>query len=1832
MSRQQQDATAFGKPRQRANTTSFASFGWRRHKSDHTTPSPINTPLATLQPLSLDVLIESLRPPAVPSLAHARALAGSLATASPLPRRAAIGPILSSLCDVNGPLSFQAAGFDILSSYWENPEALVVETADRLSFFSLFLGSGIPWAVDLWEPRFKALRALTKFGTDIVGIESALVNIIKWWIEGAFDGLLKSDVELDRGERAERERSVDVLVKFLFDVLNKPENIARLPENTILAMIRFYASLVERSIVNSEDLWTADKFSVSSDSLVSPSQSKSGLHRRNPSSLSTTSLTSPTTPTPPIVSQSPYKHPAEIAIMIYLDYLQSQIKTLPPPSLEEILSLLFRGLAFCASPLPRLTVLPLPRKKPSLEDKILETLTSIYAGPYSTTCMGILKRCLYPRFPRGDDQVTENMDTFQSSTDPETLRPPPEKVAWEPLQLGVFTSLGAYRMLRCQVRRTLMSRLARAYISRETSIGYSYSGAPSHIDVEQDLMEKAWPREDYAANAGIGLGSVANGWDARRIGPSLAESVADWVNWVGEGPHTPSSITQLDKETFRENWDRERQRVDKILEEAAGLLKDIFQEVDSRDEDGLGMNDEEAAFVGGTLFSLCKYIPPLRNPDGSPFVVPVDNPGSAPSPLLRSITSLLARDHTSNLNPLLSTTLISIADNLTDNDTARLPRLMLEQHDLSPTSPDWLTNWENLFGNPIIVSSQRPLTKGAIMEALAAVYDSVKDMQSYRRPLADLVLKFCRKWVGAPEVESEDGDPMWKVLGEEIVLRAIERTPEEEQEGSGIDEIVALLKTVASEPCIEEVEDMADNHSTISGETQVPSPSTAVSVTPSNLVSPILSRMQSEFHNSGKEKEKESAIPSVMSLLSSFTSGGASRSQPNPNPVPEDILESLPESAPGRPKPLPRVVSAVSAIVNAFSQLAFTHVLEDDLHQLAIRLYQVILDILTQGQSARARVTALQFLMRLRADHDHNIFFITRTYDKDGQIARLSGLINRSSLPSTERSIEDPDDEHMESRKSRPRVVQERGERQASRGRRAGGLSRSAASRSRSRAPARTSPAEVIKKPHPPLWLYPEVLPFAIAETDSPSEGLISYHPGGLSTRTVLGISHYLRAIIGILERETSWDVLSYVLCHLPTQLSNKHMFCGPLCRQLISRLLNLLCTGILGGELGFYVEAWPPGLKPRDAQGLAHHSLSVLVSYRRSFEPHQRHVLVEVFQQGLDGQLSTIQCCLHALTLSAFELQSSVTKCMPRILEKLSQIMSNPNMSVHILGFLSIVGTIPALYANFTEADYKMVFGVALQYLQHYNRQSSSPTVSWALSQYVRIMSYSAVYIWFLALKLPDRPKHMPYITRQLMLANESNQELDIPAEVCFDWLARYAYASADPRPATSSFSDIIMNPSTHPPESSPSDVPQPAKTWLVGNAVITVHALPRAGWVEVLSRRPSGFSKFICHLENVPMVGPGDVSPDIVSVPAGLMLERNPTRVASATGSLEETRTTPSEEEELQEALIMQKDDGLSEPPQPDPITGYVWSKTAPSQRRKDVVLDPSYVVLQLSSYPFGNANLRKVEDTPGLSRFLSTLDRIPVIDTHKVGILYVAPGQTDEREILGNTHGSPAYTRFLEKLGRLINLRGQVDVYAGGLEPDEDGEYAYAWWDDIGQILYHTATMMPSHPHDPHFNFKKRHIGNDYVRIVWNDSSRPYRFDTLTTQFQFVNIVIEPHSLGAITAFSNHLHENEYFKVTIQRAPGMTEFTPVGNFKIISAENLPLLVRQLSLLADWFAAVFAQTQRDTARVEMKTNWSARLEAIRRFKSQLPKPEDVESPEGIFSQETSRDFTNTF
>jgi tuberous sclerosis protein 2 len=570
MSRQLPDVDPQKRSRPRANTTSFTPFAWRRQRNEHPVP-PVPQ-----QPLPLEALIEALTPPAVPSLAYARALASTLSTASPLPRREVFNPILSCLCDVQKPVAIQAAGYDILSAYCENNEALRLTTYEKLFYFSFFPESGLAWGMELWEPRFKALRAVTKYGEDVLGIETNLIDTLKRWIKGAFDGLLQNDSPMERAERPERERSIDVLVQFLADILQKPENISRIPEDVAADVLQFYADLVNRSVILPLGPTTQDRILAPVVVPNPPSNNNTpskSLHKRNASSLSISSIPSAHSAAKP----SSLKHPGELAISLYLSYLSSQLKSLSPEYLQDIHPVLFRALAFSASPLPRLTVLP--RKESSQEEeKITETLSALLAGPYTTICMRILKKHLFP--PKINEPFPRRS--------PEGLSEEREGACQ---QLDIMTSLGAHRMLRNFIRRALSMRLERAY--RETSIN---TGAPGHIELESDLKERAWPKDDYASSAG------GNGWDAGRLGKVLASSVHAWVTWGSD------MLRSRGEEDKPQSWEKQREGQDTILEEAAGVLKDILQEMDSREYDVMGLDEEEAIVVGETLQNLAGYV------------------------------------------------------------------------------------------------------------------------------------------------------------------------------------------------------------------------------------------------------------------------------------------------------------------------------------------------------------------------------------------------------------------------------------------------------------------------------------------------------------------------------------------------------------------------------------------------------------------------------------------------------------------------------------------------------------------------------------------------------------------------------------------------------------------------------------------------------------------------------------------------------------------------------------------------------------------------------------------------------------------------------------------------------------------------------------------------------------------------------------------------------------------------------------------------------------------------------------------------------------------------
>ena len=131
-----------------------------------------------------------------------------------------------------------------------------------------------------------------------------------------------------------------------------------------------------------------------------------------------------------------------------------------------------------------------------------------------------------------------------------------------------------------------------------------------------------------------------------------------------------------------------------------------------------------------------------------------------------------------------------------------------------------------------------------------------------------------------------------------------------------------------------------------------------------------------------------------------------------------------------------------------------------------------------------------------------------------------------------------------------------------------------------------------------------------------------------------------------------------------------------------------------------------------------------------------------------------------------------------------------------------------------------------------------------------------------------------------------------------------------------------------------------------------------------------------------------------------------------------------------------------------------------------------------------------------------------------------MYVAEGQTKEEQILQNTHGSPHYFKvceittliincfkFLQQLGDFVSLSEQKNKYTGGLDSSEslsDGEYALLYKDEVSHMIFHVATLMPNTINDVKFNNKKKHIGNDYITIVYSDYDHPFDTSILSVRF--------------------------------------------------------------------------------------------------------------------------------
>ncbi|CAI4224137.1 unnamed protein product [Auanema sp. JU1783] len=176
------------------------------------------------------------------------------------------------------------------------------------------------------------------------------------------------------------------------------------------------------------------------------------------------------------------------------------------------------------------------------------------------------------------------------------------------------------------------------------------------------------------------------------------------------------------------------------------------------------------------------------------------------------------------------------------------------------------------------------------------------------------------------------------------------------------------------------------------------------------------------------------------------------------------------------------------------------------------------------------------------------------------------------------------------------------------------------------------------------------------------------------------------------------------------------------------------------------------------------------------------------------------------------------------------------------------------------------------------------------------------------------------------------------------------------------------------------------------------------------------------------------------------------------------------------------------------------------------EDFLLSPSFpwlVVNLLNHLLPSNGITRLAKKDEDVERSIRVLDTHPGVELHAVGVLFIAPLQETEVEILSNTYGSDRYARFVKLLGEPITL----DERPGGLESPLHGSYTYEHRDELSRIIFLISTLMPNQPNDPNCNSKKKLIANNFVSVIFNESGKTYKLGTVCGQFASVCIEVVP-----------------------------------------------------------------------------------------------------------------------
>ncbi|KAJ1645833.1 Tuberous sclerosis 2-like protein [Coemansia asiatica] len=768
--------------------------------------------------------------------------------------------------------------------------------------------------------------------------------------------------------------------------------------------------------------------------------------------------------------------------------------------------------------------------------------------------------------------------------------------------------------------------------------------------------------------------------------------------------------------------------------------------------------------------------------------------------------------------------------------------------------------------------------------------------------------------------------------------------------------------------------------------------------------------------------------------------------------------------------------------------------------------------------------------------------------------------------------------------------------------------------------------------------------------------------------RVPFPIERYINTLLYLFQTNTDIETY-YVLCRgLSTQLGNTYLFsaCEDQTHALIIYLIAFLRVVTYGQDPRMRLNA----VDKTEMNLLTYGLLTGTIHYKDLIRREHKDSLIIAFSEGLivtsgsTTMTSTPQICLHALTVTMLELPDGMMRKLPGILQQLTKIYSAAMLGVHLLEFVSSVSREHRLYASFLTEDYMTLFAVAINYIRFHNnqrrRETSLPTggafaagpgdprrlssgpsdknnsssgatatasaaktsvSDVALSQYVLIMAYQVIDVYYLSLPPATKAEIVDNLIMGLLQSNYSRSGLDEANAVCLDMiLQNYNRTSDEIMSLSESYSAEDLGQAIE-------------RSWLQHSAIVTIRAQTHGPLAQIIVRSASGTTSRIVNLPAEVCEKHAERAELSLTSPPVSPATDSPNSSIGHSAMRTQTRGRSINRSRRLQSLAMPGPAGMSGEGNTLPADSVkrllrgelIQSAATARAARLPISFGPAPCLAQefITAYQ-GLQNIDPPELLPphseAVARSIRVFDSTITVDTHKVSVAYVGPGQTTEREILLNQQGSPAYWNFLRGLGKITRLSG-MKGFSANLDTsgqDDDGRYTIRWRDLIAQLVFHVGTLMPARE-DKHEQIirKKAHMGNDYVQIVFNESGREYEFDTIPSQFNYVQIIVTPVD-GSIpnrdedaiwlSSRENDSEETQFvqlYKVKTQVHPEVPFFGPAMEPKLLTLTALPAFVRSIAIHAAILSQVFSSCKKvNSSAAEFISPWRARLRTIQRIR----------------------------